>query len=319
MKKNAHLIGHLLAIFSALVWGTTFVSSKILLKSYTPVELLLNRFLLGYLTLWIMRPKVLKLNHRRQELSFALAGLSGVTLYYLFENLSLTYTQAANASVIVSTAPLFVSIFAFFFLKEKLNRQFLLGFFFAILGIILLSFGGGSTVEMNLTGDTLCLGAALLWGIYSIVIKRIGDYGYPVILTTRRIFFYGILFMVPIAVLSGYEPKFSQLAKPVNLLNLLFLSIVACALCFVSWNKAVDILGAVKTSAYIYAIPVITLVASILILHEKVTLMMGIGTVLTILGLVVSEQKKPASENSGEQYSTTGSVSRNHSELSASE
>ncbi|MDO4633045.1 MAG: DMT family transporter [Eubacteriales bacterium] len=291
MNKKSHLFGHLLAIFTALVWGTTFVSSKVLLKSCSPVELLLNRFLLGYLALWIMKPKVLKLTDRKQELTFALAGFSGITLYYLFENLSLTYTQAANVSVIVSTAPLFVSILAFFFLGEKLTRPFLFGFVFAILGIILLSFGGGSEVEMNLTGDTLCLAAAFLWGVYSIAIKKISCHGYPVILTTRRIFFYGILFMIPLAAFTGYQPRPEMLTDPVNLLNLLFLGIIACSICFVCWNQAVEILGAVKTSAYIYAIPVITLAASILILHEKVTPMMAVGTGLTILGLIVSEQK----------------------------
>ncbi len=292
MKKNSVLTGHLLAIFTAFVWGVTFVSSKVLLRSFSPVELLFDRFFLGYLTLWLLYPRPLALRERRQEWLFAGAGLTGVCLYYLFENVALTYTQAANVSVIVSTAPLFVCILAAFFLKEeKLPPYFLAGFLCAIAGIILLSFGGGDTVQMNPVGDLLSIGAAALWGIYSVLIKKIHALEYPLIAVTRRVFFYGIVFMLPIAAASGYQIGIGRLASPVNLLNLLFLGIIACAVCFLTWNRAVSILGAVKTSAYIYAIPVITLAASMLILKEKVTVLMAAGIILTIVGLVISEKK----------------------------
>ncbi|MDO4521935.1 MAG: DMT family transporter [Eubacteriales bacterium] len=291
MKNNRQLVGHILAIFTALVWGTTFVSSKVLLREFTPVELLFDRFLLGYLALWLMKPGILRVKEKRHELMFAGAGLTGVCLYYLFENLALTYTQAANVSVIVSTAPLFVSIMAHFFLKEEpLQKSFFYGFACAILGIVLLSFGGGEMVSVNLTGDMMCVLGAILWGAYSIFIKKANGFGYSVIQTTRRVFFYGILFMIPIVAVSGYRMDVGRFMTGINVANLLFLGIIACAVCFVSWNKAVDILGAVKTSAYIYAIPVITLIASVMILHEKITLMMGIGTALTVVGLIVSER-----------------------------
>ena len=74
--------------------------------------------------MWLMRPKKLR-TEKGQEIIFVGAGLCGVCLYYLFENIALTYTQASNVSVIVSTAPLFVTIMAHFFLKEeKLQKYF---------------------------------------------------------------------------------------------------------------------------------------------------------------------------------------------------
>ena len=82
---------------------------------------------------------------------------------------------------------------------------------------------------------------------------------------------------------------FPRFADRTNLLNLLFLGLGASALCFVTWNSAVRLLGAVRTSVYIYLTPVITIVASVLILHEPFTWMTGIGTVLTQAGLVLSE------------------------------
>ena len=128
MKKEHQVTGHIAASVTCLIWGTTFVSTKVLLRDFGPVDLLFSRFLLGYFTLWLMRPKKLK-TEKGQEIFFVGAGLCGVCLYYLFENIALTYTQASNVSVIVSTAPLFVTIMAHFFLKEeKLQKYFFLGY-----------------------------------------------------------------------------------------------------------------------------------------------------------------------------------------------
>lgn len=291
MKKEHQVTGHIAASVTCLIWGTTFVSTKVLLRDFGPVDLLFSRFLIGYLTLWLMCPKKLK-TEKGQEIFFVGAGLCGVCLYYLFENIALTYTQASNVSVIVSTAPLFVTIMAHYFLKEeKLQKYFFLGFACAIAGIMLISFGGGESISVNLIGDLLCVAGSFVWGAYSILIKKISGFGYNVIQTTRRVFFYGLIFMIPI--LIGFGAKFhsSAYTKPLNLANLLYLGIGACAVCFVTWNYAVEILGAIKTSAYIYAIPVITIVMSVIIPHEKVTPFMLGGTALTILGLVISEKK----------------------------
>ena len=282
MKKEHQVTGHIAASVTCLIWGTTFVSTKVLLQDFGPVDLLFSRFLLGYFTLWLMRPKKLK-TEKGQEIFFVGAGLCGVCLYYLFENIALTYTQASNVSVIVSTAPLFVTIMAHFFLKEeKLQKYFFLGFACAIAGIMLISFGGGESISVA---------GSFVWGAYSILIKKISGFGYNVIQTTRRVFFYGLIFMIPILIGSGAKFHSSAYTKPLNLANLLYLGIGACAVCFVTWNYAVKILGAIKCSAYIYAIPVITIIMSIVILHEKVTPVMLAGTVLTVLGLVISEKK----------------------------
>ena len=175
--------------------------------------------------------------------------------------------------------------------EEKLQKYFFFGFVCAIAGIILLSFGGGENVSINLIGDLLCVAGSFVWGAYSILIKKISGFGYNVIQTTRRVFFYGLMFMIPILIGSGAKFHSSAYTKPLNLANLLYLGIGACAVCFVTWNYAVKMLGAIKTSAYIYAIPVITIVVSVIILHEKVTPFMLGGTALTVLGLVISEKK----------------------------
>lgn len=133
--------------------------------------------------------------------------------------------------------------------------------------------------------------AALLWACYSVLIRKISSFGYNTIQTTRRIFTYGILFMIPAIFLFDFDWDVTRFSNPIYLFNIIFLGVGASALCFVTWNYAVKILGAVKTSIYIYMVPVITVITSILILHETVTILAAIGTLLTLVGLVVSESK----------------------------
>ena len=88
MNKTLH--GHIAAFLTILIWGTTFISTKVLLRTFEPVEILFIRFMIGYFALWCVCPRRLKISHKRQEWYFAAAGLCGVTLYYLFENIALT-------------------------------------------------------------------------------------------------------------------------------------------------------------------------------------------------------------------------------------
>lgn len=285
-------IGHLAALLTIIIWGTTFISTKILLVDFKPVEILFFRFVMGYLVLLMICPRRLKGVERKQELTFIAAGLCGICLYYLLENIALTYTMASNVGVIISAAPFFTAILAHLFMRseEKLRANFFVGFVAAMIGIFLISFHG-SSLELNPMGDILALIAAFVWACYSILTKKISSYGYPVILTTRRTFFYGILFMIPTLFFFDFKMDLSRFENISYLFNILYLGLGASALCFVTWNFAVKVLGAVKTSVYIYMVPVITVVTSVLILREWITLLSGIGTILTLVGLFLSESK----------------------------
>ena len=291
--ENNTAKGHLAALLTVIIWGTTFISTKVLLADFQPIEILFFRFLMGLLALVIIYPRRLKQTGFRREIVFIAAGLCGVCLYYLLENIALTYTIASNVGVIISVAPFFTAILSHLFLKreEKLRANFFIGFFAAMFGIGLISFNGAS-LQLNPIGDLLALLAAFLWACYSILTRKISDYGYNTILTTRRIFFYGLLFMIPALFLFDFKLDLSRFVNPVYLLNILFLGLGASALCFVTWNFAVKVLGAVKTSIYIYLVPVITVAASVLIIHEPFTWITGTGTVLTLAGLFISERKR---------------------------
>lgn len=287
-EKNGK--GHIAAFITILIWGTTFISTKILLKTFSPVEILFIRFVMGYLALWLAQPRMLALSSPRQELLFAAAGLCGITLYYLLENIALTYTLASNVGVIISIAPFFTAILSCLFLKgARPGKRFFAGFILAMAGIFLISFGTSSALSLNPLGDILAVAAAIIWAVYSTLTKKISALGYGTIKTTRRTFFYGIIFMIPALSLMEFHVTMAQVFIPINLCNLLFLGLGASALCFVTWNLAVKILGSVRTSVYIYMVPVITTVSSALVLKETITITAVCGIALTLTGLFLSE------------------------------
>ena len=290
--------GHCAALLTILIWATTYISTKILLIDLAPVEILLFRFTIGLVALLAVYPHRLKGTSKRQELLFAAAGLCGVTLYYLLENIALTYTSASNAGVIISVAPFFTAMLSRQFAGgEKQGAFFYAGFIAAMLGICLISFNGSTALKLNPVGDLLALLAAVTWAVYAILSRKISEFGYNTIQTTRRIFMYGLAFMLPTLPLFRFKWGFERFTEPANLFNILFLGLGASALCFVTWNLAVKLLGAVKTSVYIYLVPVITVVTSVIVLNETVTLASAAGLVLTLAGLFLSQKNTSRSYN----------------------
>ncbi len=307
--KSRKTIGHLAALFTIVIWGTTFISTKILLEAFRPLEILFFRFVLGFFVLLIACPHSLKGVSRRQELTFVAAGLCGICLYYLLENIALTYTMASNVGVMISAAPFFTAVLSHLFMKseEKLRINFFAGFVIAMTGIILISFHG-KKLELNPMGDILAVLAAFVWACYSILTKKISSFGYSVILTTRRTFFYGILFMIPLHFFFDFEIELTRFSNVAYLLHIIYLGVGASALCFVTWNFAVQVLGAVRTSIYIYMVPVITIAASIMILHEPLTWILAVGALLVMAGLFLSEYRsKDKKENESKLRERNGS------------
>ena len=280
--------GHMAALFSAIVWGITFVSTKALLEDFEPVEILIVRMSIGFLILCVLYPRLLHVTDRRQELWFAGAGLCGICLYYLLENIALTYTMASNVGVIVAVAPFFTAILTRLMYGDGLGRGFLLGFVIAMAGICVIMFNG-QELHVDPLGDALAFLAALVWAFYSVILRKIGTFGYNPLQTTRRTFGYGLLFLLPVIAVTGFNPDLNDLAQPEVIIHFVFLGVVTFALCFATWGYATRHLGAVDTSVYMYLMPVITLIGGALLLNESVTVLSVAGVVLTIGGLLVSE------------------------------
>lgn len=290
MTASSKLWGHVLALLTVLIWGTTFASTKVLLATWTPVEILVMRFVLGLVFLSLMCPRWLPWAGWRRELLLAGAGLCGVTLYFLLENVALTYSQASNVGVIVSVTPFLTALLAHAFLKgERLTRRFALGFVLSVGGIALMMLNGRYVLHLNPLGDTLALLAALAWAVYSVLMKKAGQTGSSVIRMTQRVFVYGLVMMVPCLLLFETSTSFLARGNLASWGNILYLGAMASAFCFAVWNRVVKQLGAMQASVYIYLVPVIAVVSSAVVLHERLTSVALAGTGLTLLGVIVSE------------------------------
>lgn len=291
--KNHQGAGHLLAFVTTLMWGTSFISTKVLLNYFNPLEILFFRFLLGYLALWLLYPHRLKLERKKDELWLFLAALTGVTIYFLCENTALTYTLASNVSVLVAVAPFLTGLLSQLTGNEKMKSGFLMGFLTAIVGICFISYSGSAVLKLNPLGDILAMTAALMWALYSIFLHKANEgKNYPVFGVTRRIFLYGIITMIPCMAVMDFRFWDPARLRPEVILNLLYLGLCCSAVGYLTWNKAMRILGTMKTTAYIYLIPLVTLLFSVLVLKERITWIAMAGTGLVLGGLVLSEWKK---------------------------
>ena len=288
---NKQLLGHILACGTQIMWGATFVSTKVLLNYFQPVEILFIRMLLAVIALFVIDPHPLRLGDRRRELAFAGAGLTGLVLYFLLENTALTMTYASNVGIIVACAPFFVAVMVGISFKEKQGKNFYIGFVIAIAGVIMVSVSGKQSFHLNPFGDFLAFLAMISWGAYSAIVKKISEWDYPIVAVTRRIYSYGVILLLPVLLYEEDGWNLNAFREPTVIANLLFLGLCASALGFFLWNLATGWIGAVKTSLYIYVSPIVTVVLSMFVLHEKMTVFSVIGSVCILIGLMISQGK----------------------------
>lgn len=287
--------GHLLALITVLIWSYGSISSKILLDSFGPVELFFYRMLIAYIALVVIKPSFIKFRNIKEELVFMAAGLTGVTMYFILQNVALTYSFASNVGVLLTIAPFFTAVLSFLIFKdEKLLPKFFVGFAVTLVGVLLISYNGNQVLKLNPLGDIMAILAALAWAVYSVIMKKLNSYNYNTILATRKIFFYGLIFLIPALVYTDFQFSAAKFASTGAIANMLFIALGASALTYVLWNDALAILGPVKTSMYLYTTPIITTIFSAAVLRERVTLISIAGMALILGGIYLSERKSRA-------------------------
>ena len=151
---------HLGAIFVIVVWGSTFVSSKVLLNDgLMPADIFFYRFIMAYVCLLIFCPKPLFSQSWHDEFIFLGLGLMGGSLYFLTENMALVYSTSSNVSILVTSCPLLTAILlGFFYRSERINRKQFLGSVISFVGMVMIVLNGQLILHLNPLGDTLALG-----------------------------------------------------------------------------------------------------------------------------------------------------------------
>lgn len=295
--KNRLALGHVLALAVSVVWGTTYISTKVLLTAFHPVEILIFRFLLAWAVLFLCSPKPLRPTSLKRELPFLCCGLTGLTFYSILENYALQFSLASTVGLIIASAPMFTALMLWLCRRSKRpGGVFFLGFFLAMAGIAMISLAEGESFDCDPIGILLSLAAAVCWGGYGVCLEWAhADSGLNDLQITRKIFFWGLLFTLPFIWINGLSLDLSRFISPVLLGNTLYLGIGASALCFLAWNKASALIGSIATNVYLYLMPVITVVASVLILQEPVTALTLAAIVLILSGLILSQRKSDLS------------------------
>lgn len=283
---------HLVAVLTVGIWGLTFISTKVLIgHGLSPQEIFLLRFLIAYMGIWLISPRKLFADNWKDEFWMFLGGMTGGSFYFFTENTALEITLATNVSFIVCTAPLLTTILSLWiYKKEKATRGLIGGSLLALVGVALVVYNGSFVLKISPLGDFLTLLAAFSWAFYSLIMRKMSNC-YGITFITRKIFFYGVLTILPVFLLHPLRPDFDILLKPVVLSNLLFLAVLASLVCYVLWNVVLKQLGTVRASNYIYLNPLVTMVASVIILHEKITWITLLGAGCIIFGVYQAEKK----------------------------
>lgn len=288
--SNRILFFHFLAILTVVIWGTTFVSTKILInEGLTPTAIFFFRFALAYVCMLLISHKKQWANNLKDELWLFACGVFGGSLYFITENMALEITLASNVSLLISTTPILTAVLASLFYKEVIRKNFIYGSLVALLGVALVVFNGNYLLKINPLGDVLTLVAATSWASYCLITKKMCR-TYSTLFITRKVFLYGVLSLCIYFLFDPLYVEYSLLLRPIVYLNLLFLGIVASMLCYIMWNYAIKILGPAKTANYIYIVPLITILTAATFLQEAITAVSLLGAMCIVGGVYWAEK-----------------------------
>lgn len=290
IKDRGTTMAHIGATFAVIVWGVSFVSTKVLIDAgLHPVELYIYRAIIAYLGVLAISHRHFRSHSWRDELLFAVCGICSGSIYFIAENTAMQYTLVSNVSLITTTSPLLtVLLIGALYKSERPSRGMVLGSVVAFLGVGCVIFNSSFVIKVKPLGDLLALGAAFSFALYSVLLRRLNAL-YSVMFISRKTFFYGMITAFPFLAMEPEISPFSILLKTEVWSNLLFLGIGASMLAFVIWADIVKRLGPIKASNYLYFQPVVTLIASAWILSEKVTLVGYVGCTLILGGVWLSD------------------------------
>ena len=292
MARNNTWIYHLVAFATVAIWGCTFVSTKVLmLNGLSPAQIFTLRFLIAYVMMLAVYHSRLWADSWRDELKMMLLGISGGSLYFLSENEAMNFTSTTNTSLIVCSCPLFATLLVRLVYRSttRISMMQLGGSLLAFAGMVIVVLNGRFVLHLSPLGDALAFTACLSWSVYSLLMKWVSaKYGAAFI--TRKVFFYGVLTILPYYIFNPTLPTAAVLTKPVVVGNLAFLGCLASMICFLTWNWCISKLGAVKATNWVYFNPITTMIFASWVLGEKITPYFLAGATCILLGMFVADR-----------------------------
>ena len=298
LKSNNRHLYHFVAFIIVAIWGSTFVFTKmLLLAGLSPAQIFTLRFIIAYVLLmgYSLSKRSFRLfsDNWRDELLMLVLGITGGSVYFLAENAAMLFTTATNTSLIVCSCPLFAMLlFAVVYRhSEHISKVQALGSVLACMGMAVVVLNGHFVLHLSPLGDLLAFAACLCWAVYSLLMKPATE-RYSTLFITRKVFFYGLLTIIPYYLIVPGFPSLDVLLRSDVLWNLLFLGVVASMICYVAWNWVISRLGAVVATNWVYFNPITTILFAWWLLHEQITIWFLLGTVFILLGMYLADKGK---------------------------
>lgn len=289
LLSRSKVVPVLEVLFTVIAWGASFIATKVALRDLSPVTLVWLRFGIGVLILGIATAarRQFALPARKELGYLALIGFLGITLHQWLQSTGLQTAQATTTGWIIASIPIFMAVFGWGFLKEKLSRMQVSGIAISAIGVLLVVSKGDLSVfitgKFGTFGDFLILLSAPNWALFSILSRR-GLQQYP---ATRMMFYvmsFGWLFST-ILLFTG--PGIGEIGRMSSdgWLAVAFLGVIVSGLAYIAWYDALKVIPASQIGAFLYLEPVVTMALAAGMLGEPLLLASVVGGGLILLGV----------------------------------
>jgi RarD protein len=279
-------------LLAVVFWGASFVATKSLLDSLSPLGIIYIRLILGIaaaLSIALYRKRSFSLKRKDLKGIFILAIIS--TTHLWIQVTGMQYTSASNTGWIIGIVPVIMAIMGFLIYKERMTLMQFVGAFLAFSGLIVLISKGdlGSINFISNYGDLLVLGSAFTWSIYSFYGRKV-TLDYPPSLTILYLFITMFVLLTPVTISSDLLKSVNSLSA-IDWSSLIFLGIFCSGIAYVLWAESMKELPANRVGAFLYLEPFVTVFTAWILLNEEITLLMLGSGIVIIVGVIMVNRK----------------------------
>lgn len=281
-------------VLTSIFWSGAFITGKIAVGEFPPFALTFFRFFFAlpfiFAILYLREPGNL-IPRGRQWLPLIFLGFIGTFCYHSLFFTSLKYTTATNSSIIGAMNPMVTTLLAAMFFSERLTPWRIFGIFLSFIGVFLFITNGDlqlvSQFRFN-KGDVVMLIAVCCFAIYSLLSRRyMKQYSLSPLMVTAYTFLICVVISIPFFLWENPSTYlFSATAS--GWLSILYMSVFASVLGYLIQMVAIQRIGAPRTAIYINLVPIFTIIQSVTILGESITLFKLIGAAIVITGVYLA-------------------------------
>ncbi|WP_028308239.1 DMT family transporter [Desulfitibacter alkalitolerans] len=298
--KIGKTLPYLLLVLATMLWGGNFVIGRAISGQVPPLTLAFLRWVVAVVIFLPLAWQEIGAN--KQEIkkcwkALVLMGLTGVAGFNTLVYVGLHYTSSINASLVNTITPLIILLLSYFLLKEPLLYNQLLGLILSISGVFLILSKGSLDVLISLSfnvGDLIVFIAVLLWGVYSIIIKY-NSGRIPLYSSLAIPMVIGMFTLLPFSLWELFIAGQKVIWSMPSIAAIVYVGIFASIVAFLSWNKAVSLIGPGKAGIFLSLIPLFTTIFAIAFIGETLKWYQMVGGVLAVAGIYLATRIQTAS------------------------